>query len=259
MISLSMIEIHDLDVRYKTVHAVKGISLSIKRGEVFGLLGPNGAGKTTTLACIQGLRRFDAGSIHVAGHNIAHKAPIVKQLLGVQLQKTALFDTLNAVELLKLYAAFYNRFPSRAQILGLLDRFGLRDKATARAEQLSGGQQQRLALALALVNDPEIVLLDEPTSGLDPQSRRAIWALVRQLQAEGRTVLLTTHYMEEAQELCDRVGIIENGTLVVLDTPTDLILHHAPPLAPDEAARRKPNLEDVFLALTGRGLDVPTI
>jgi ABC-2 type transport system ATP-binding protein len=250
-----IIQVQDLVIAYKDLRAVDGLSLSVQRGEIFGLLGPNGAGKTSTLASIEGLRRPDAGSVRVDGHDISRRAPAaVKRLIGVQLQSAAMFSELRLTELLELYAALYEVFLSKAQILELLDRFGLAQKAGARAEQLSGGQQQRLSLALAIVNDPRIVLLDEPTTGLDPQARRGVWALIRRMKAEGRTVLLTTHSMEEAQELSDRVGIIDSGKLLVLGTPQELIARYAPALPPDQAARRAPNLEDVFLALVGRGL-----
>jgi ABC-2 type transport system ATP-binding protein len=254
MTNQPMIDIADLSVRYVNLDAVAGLSLSVGRGEIFGLLGPNGAGKTTTLACIEGLRRPTAGSVRVAGYDVQRDAVVVKRLLGVQLQTTALFTQLRATELIKLYAALYNVFMSKRERIALLDRFGLAPKANARPDQLSGGQLQRLTLALAVVNDPQVVLLDEPTTGLDPQARRGVWALIRRMQTEGRTVLLTTHSMEEAQQLCDRVGIVDAGRLVALGSPHDLIARHAPPLLPDEAARRQPNLEDVFLALTGRGL-----
>ena len=250
-----IIEVQHLVVAYPGLRAVDGLSLTVLRGEIFGLLGPNGAGKTSTLATIEGLRRPDGGSVRIAGHDISHGAvAAVKQLLGVQLQTSAMFSELRLLELLELYAALYEVFPTKAQLLRLLERFGLAQKARARAEQLSGGQQQRLALALAVINNPQIVLLDEPTTGLDPQARRGVWALIRRMQAEGRTVLLTTHSMEEAQELCDRVGIVDSGKLIALDTPQELIRRYAPPLAPEEAARRMPNLEDVFLALVGHGL-----
>jgi ABC-2 type transport system ATP-binding protein len=249
-----IIEIVDLYVRFKDVQAVDGLTLSVMRGEIFGLLGPNGAGKTSTLACIEALRRPDAGSIRVAGQDIRTHATTIKQILGVQLQSSAMFAELKVAELIELYAAFYNIYLNKQQITQLLASFGLAEKASARAAQLSGGQQQRLALALAIVNNPEIVLLDEPTTGLDPQARRSVWAVIRRMRAERRTVLLTTHSMEEAQELCDRVGIIDTGKLVAIGTPQELIHRHAPPLGPEEAARRQPNLEDVFLALTGRGL-----
>jgi len=255
MQSEPIIEVHNLVIAYNGLRAVDGLSLTVLRGEIFGLLGPNGAGKTSTLATIEGLRHPDAGSVRIAGYDISHGAlATVKQLLGVQLQTSAMFSELRLTELLELYAALYNIFPTRAQLIKLLERFGLAQKASARAEQLSGGQQQRLALALAVINDPQIVLLDEPTTGLDPQARRGVWALIRRMQAEGRTVLLTTHSMEEAQELCDRIGIVDSGKLIALGTPQELIRRHAPPLAAEEAARRSPNLEDVFLALVGHGL-----
>jgi ABC-2 type transport system ATP-binding protein len=250
-----MIDIQNLIVRYGALRAVDGMSLSIGQGEIFGLLGPNGAGKTTTLAAIEGLRRPDAGTVGIAGLDITREAMAVKRLLGVQLQTSAMFTELRVTELIELYAAMYEVFPSKVQIMQLLTQFGLAQKAAARAEQLSGGQQQRLALALAVVNDPRIVLLDEPTTGLDPQARRGVWALIRRMKTEGRTVLLTTHSMEEAQELCDRVGIMHDGRLVALGTPQELIRRHAPLLTPEEAARRQPNLEDVFLALAGRELE----
>lgn len=254
MQSEPMIEIENLVVQYGTLRAVDGLNLQVQRGEIFGLLGPNGAGKTSTLATIEGLQRPTSGNVHVAGYDMAQNNPAAKQLLGVQLQTTAMFPELQLTELVELYAALYQRYMGRAEQLGLLEQFGLRQKATMRAEQLSGGQQQRLALALAIVNNPQLVLLDEPSTGLDPQARRGVWALVRRMKAEGRTVLLTTHAMEEAQELADRVGIMSNGKIVALGTPAELIKRHAPPLTPEEAARRQPNLEDVFLALTGRGL-----
>jgi ABC-2 type transport system ATP-binding protein len=252
-----MIEIRDLEVRYGPLHAVRGLSLAVARGEVFGMLGPNGAGKSSTLACVEGLTRPSAGSVTVAGHDVAREPAAVKALLGVQLQRAALFAELTLVELVTLYAALYDRYPSRAEALALLGRFGLAQKADTRPRRLSGGQQQRLALALALVNDPQVILLDEPTSALDPQARRAVWGAIRRMREEGRTVLLTTHHMDEAEELCDRVAVVDEGRLVALGAPAELVARHAPPLPPAEAARRRPNLEDVFLAITGRALAAP--
>lgn len=253
------IHIHDLEVRYGTLHAVRGLSLTVGKGEVFGMLGPNGAGKSSTLACITGLVRPSAGRVTIAGHDVAAAPATVKAMLGVQLQRAALFAELTALELVRLYAALYDRYPSRAEALDLLRRFGLAEKAGVRPRKLSGGQQQRLALALALVNEPQVVLLDEPTGALDPQARRAVWREVRRLRDEGRTVLLTTHAMDEAEELCDRVAIIDEGRLLALGAPAELVARHAPPLSPQEAARRSPNLEDVFLALTGRALAAPDL
>ena len=249
-----IIEVQHLVVQYSGLRAVDELELSVQRGEIFGLLGPNGAGKTSTLAVIEGLRRADGGCVRVAGYDMTRDEPAARRLLGVQLQTTAMFPELRVAELVQLYAALYEVFLSKDEIERVLERFGLRQKAKARAEQLSGGQQQRLALALALVNEPQIVLLDEPSTGLDPQARRGVWALIRRMQSEGRTILLTTHSMEEAQELCDRVGIIDEGRLVALGSPAELIRRYAPPLSVKEAQRRLPNLEDVFLALTGRDL-----
>ncbi|MFO7170862.1 MAG: ABC transporter ATP-binding protein [Chloroflexota bacterium] len=247
----TIIEIHELRVRYGALTAVDGLSLQVRRGEVLGMLGPNGAGKTSTLACIEGLRRPDSGRVLVAGRDVAREPMAVKARLGVQLQKSALFVELSAVELVELYAALYGRFPTRREAAALLERFGLGAKAKERPGRLSGGQQQRLALALALVNDPQVVLLDEPTGALDPQARRAVWRLIEAMREEGRTVLLTTHSMEEAEALCDRVAIIDAGRLVALGSPAELIDRHAPR---EGAARRAPSLEDVFLTLTGRNL-----
>jgi ABC-2 type transport system ATP-binding protein len=250
----AILTIDQLHVHYEQLHAVDGLSLQINTGEIFGLLGPNGAGKTSTLACIEGLRKPTSGRVLVAGHDVTQEPLVVKKLLGVQLQKSALFEELTATELIELYAALYDTYPKRSEVIALLERFGLAQKAHARPGQLSGGQYQRLTLALALVHKPAILILDEPTTGLDPQARRGVWALIRSLQAEGCTILLTTHAMEEAQELCDRIGIMDEGKLVALGTPQALIGQYAPPLSPAEAARRQPNLEDVFLALTGREL-----
>jgi ABC-2 type transport system ATP-binding protein len=245
-----IIDIQELRVRYGALTAVDGLSLQVMPGEIFGMLGPNGAGKSSTLACIEGLRPPDGGRVLVGGRDVAHEPAAVKAALGVQLQKAALFVELSALELVELYAALYDRFPSRREAVALLERFGLGEKARARPGQLSGGQQQRLALALALVNDPQVLLLDEPTGALDPRARRAVWALIEGMRAEGRTVLLTTHSMEEAEALCDRVAIVDGGRLVALGAPTELIARHS--VAGDNG--REPSLEDVFLALTGREL-----
>jgi ABC-2 type transport system ATP-binding protein len=250
----AIISINDLTVRYGDRTVVDRLSLAIGQGEVFGLLGPNGAGKTTTLAAIQGLRRPDGGTVIVDGIDVAADPMAVRRKLGVQLQKTAFFPLLTVRETVEFTAALYEVFPSREEITTLLTRFGLAQKIKDRPGQLSGGQQQRLALALAVINDPRLVLLDEPTTALDPQARRGIWGTVERMREDGRTVVLTTHSMEEAQALCDRVGIIDAGRLVALGTPAELIARHAPPLSAEEATRREPNLEDVFLALAGRQL-----
>jgi ABC-2 type transport system ATP-binding protein len=219
----AVIEIDSLNVSYGPVKAVRDVSLKVKQGEIFGLLGPNGAGKTTTLSAIEALVKPESGSVRVLGMDVQQHGSTVKRALGISLQTTAFFDNLKVWELVRLYASMYKVFLSKAQITDLLGRFELAEKANVQAQQLSGGQQQRLALALAVANAPQIVILDEPTTGLDPQARRHVWDIIREIRAEGRTVLLTTHYMEEAQELCHRVGIIDRGELIALNTPGGLI------------------------------------
>jgi ABC-2 type transport system ATP-binding protein len=218
-----VIDIEGLQVSYGAVQAVRNVNLQVRQGEIFGLLGPNGAGKTTTLSAIEGLVQPQAGRITVLGRDIRTQAREIKRRLGISLQTTAFFDSLRVWELVRFYAGLYDVMLSKAQVLDLLAGFALAEKAGARAEELSGGQQQRLALALAIANHPEIVILDEPTTGLDPQARRNVWDSIRQIRARGCTVLLTTHYMEEAQELCHRVAIIDRGEIIALDTPGGLI------------------------------------
>lgn len=217
------IQVENLEKSYPGVKAVDNLSFSVQRGEIFGLLGPNGAGKSSTLAILEGLRSADKGQVTVLGFDVQTQPQEVKRRIGVQLQQTSLLPDLKAIEQLILFARLYGRSLDRPTALRLLDEVGLAEKADVLPDKLSGGQQQRLALALALVNDPEIVFLDEPTAGLDPQSRRRLWELVRGLRDQGRTVVLTTHYMEEAEALCHRVGIIDNGRLLALDTPGGLI------------------------------------
>jgi ABC-2 type transport system ATP-binding protein len=217
------IDIRGLRVSYGPVQAVREVTLAVQPGEVVGVLGPNGAGKTTTLSVSEGLLAPSGGQVQVLGRDVRTHTAQVKRLLGISLQTTAYFDHLRAWELVQFYAGMYGQMLDKAATLALLTRFDLADKAESLAQQLSGGQQQRLALAVALANDPQIVILDEPTTGLDPQARRAVWASIREIRAEGRTVLLTTHYMEEAQELCDRVAIIDRGAIIALDTPGGLI------------------------------------
>lgn len=215
-----LVHVDNLHKRYGSVEALRGITFEIKRGEVFGLLGPNGAGKTTTIEILEGLRQPDEGHTTVCGLDPTREQATLKQRIGAQLQATVLPDKIRVDEALGLFASFYER---TASIEMLLDRFGLAEKRRAFFEHLSGGQKQRLALALALVNDPELVLLDEPTVGLDATLRRDIYALIEQFRSDGRTVLLTTHYIEEAERLCDRVAIIDRGQLIALGTPRELI------------------------------------
>ena len=218
-----VIDITGLQVSYGDVRAVRNVTLQMGQGEIFGLLGPNGAGKTTTLAAIEGLVQPQAGRVEVLGRDVRTQAQEIKRHLGISLQTTAFFDSLKVWELVRFYAGLYDVMLSKAQVLDLLAGFELTEKAGVLAEQLSGGQQQRLALVLAIANNPEIVILDEPTTGLDPQARRNVWDSIRQIRARGCTVLLTTHYMEEAEELCHRVAIIDRGEIIALDTPGGLI------------------------------------
>jgi len=290
------------------VQALHQVSLAIEYGEIFGLLGPNGAGKTTLLSCLEGLVRPVGGQIWLDGIDVLQEPAAAKNRLGIQLQRTALLDNLTAMELVEVYAALYQVYLTRSQIGDLLERFGLSEQRKSLVQQLSGGQAQRLALALAIANDPYIVLLDEPTAGLDPHARRAVWGMVRQLHTDGRTILITTHAMEEAEALCGRVAIIDRGQVIACDTPAHLVaslgahpmlktslelpldqvdslpgvvssrysgqyleiessqpqdtlacLHN---LATSQGRTigdvtlRQPNLEDVFLKLTGRPLSV---
>jgi len=214
-----LVRVHDLRKRYDSVDAVCGVSFEIGAGEIFGLLGPNGAGKTTTVECIIGLREADAGDIHVCGIDARQQPRDVKQRIGAALQTTALQDKITPREALALFGSFYARSATPSQ---LLDRFAIADKADAPFDSLSGGQRQRLALALAFVNNPELVFLDEPTAGLDPQSRHELHDEIRRMKQDGHTVLLTTHYLEEAETLCDRVAIIDRGRIVACGAPHDL-------------------------------------
>jgi ABC-2 type transport system ATP-binding protein len=205
------------------VQALADVNLEIRAGEIFGLLGPNGAGKTTLLSCVEGLHRPARGRVWVGGVAVSSQPTAAKRKLGIQLQHTALLDDLTVAELVEVYAALYEAYPPTQQVNELLGRFGLADDRAKLARRLSGGQKQRLALVLAVANDPEIVLLDEPTSALDPHGRRAMWDIIRQLHAEGRTVVITTHAMEEAEALCGRVAIIDTGRVIACDTPARLI------------------------------------
>jgi ABC-2 type transport system ATP-binding protein len=219
----TVIQVSNLFKAYGNVRAVNGISFDVRRGEIFGLLGPNGAGKTTTLSILEGLLKADNGTVHVLGRDVKTDTIQIKQQIGVQLQSTSLLPDLRVVEQVMLFSRLYGQPISREQAIAQLEKVGLDEKVNAFPDKLSGGQQQRLALALALVNNPEIIFLDEPTTGLDPQSRRAIWEIIRDFIKHGKTVMLTTHYMEEAEALCHRVGIIDRGKIIALDTPGALV------------------------------------
>lgn len=216
----AVVSVRNLSKRYGSVCAVDGLAFDVEAGELLGILGPNGAGKTTAIECLEGLRRPDSGTVRVLGLDPWTAGPVLRQRIGVQLQSSALPLRLKVAEALDLFSSFYQR---RVPALPLLERLGIADKQDASFAHLSGGQKQRLFIALALLNDPEVVFLDELTTGLDPQARHAMWELVLDIRARGKTVLLTTHFMEEAERLCDRVAIIDHGRIVALDSPTALI------------------------------------
>ena len=218
----AIVSVQGLHKRYGEIVALRGITLEIKAGEVFGLLGPNGAGKTTTIEILEGLRQPDSGTVVVCGMDPRREQAALKERIGAQLQATVLPDKIRVVEALTLFASFY-RAPASVELL--LERFGLRERRHAFFEKLSGGEKQRLALALAMVNNPELILLDEPTVGLDAQLRREIYVLIERFREERRTVLLTTHYIEEAERLCDRVAIIDHGQVIALGKPRELVAH----------------------------------
>ena len=220
---MNVVTVDNLHKHYGDVKAVDGISFEVRSGEIFGTLGPNGAGKTTTVECIEGLRIPDEGQIHVFDLCVGPQTSAIKARIGVQLQATALYPRLTVRETLDLFAGFYARHRSVDE---LIDIVSLKDRSKALVKGLSGGQQQRLSVALALVNDPEIVFLDEPTLGLDPQARRNAWGLITTMRSEGKTIFLTTHYMDEAERLCDRVAILDHGQIIALDRPEALIEQH---------------------------------
>ncbi len=215
-----VIEVSGLRKRYGPLVAVDGISFTVERGQIFGLLGPNGAGKTTTVEILEGLRVFDDGSVRVLGFDVRHEPAGVKERIGVQLQTPSLYPFLTVAELLDLFRSFYHHSAPRAQLVEAVD---LGERLHTQTRHLSGGQRQRLSVALALVNDPELIFLDEPTTGLDPQARRLLWDLVARMREQGRSVLLTTHYMEEAEQLCDRVAIMDHGHLLDMGSVDELV------------------------------------
>ena len=246
-----VIEVEDLHKYYGTLRAVDGVSFSIRFGEIFGILGPNGAGKTTTVEILEGMRAADKGIARIRGINIRDNPRAVKSMMGIQLQSTSFFDRLSLVELLRVFGSLYHR---RVDPHNLLRQVELEDKAKSMYKELSGGQKQRFSIATTLVNDPLVLFLDEPTTGLDPQARRHMWELIKGFKSQGRTVLLTTHYMEEAEELCDRVAIMDRGRILALDTPQSLIDNLLAGGFHKERTEKAANLEDVFLELTGHAL-----
>jgi ABC-2 type transport system ATP-binding protein len=243
--------VRDLRKRYGEIDAVRGISFDVAEGEIFGMLGPNGAGKTTTVEILEGLRRADSGSAIVDGIDVSKEPARAKARLGVQLQQSAFPEEFTVRETVELFALCYE---VRVDPVALLREVDLADRAGQRQEKLSGGQRQRLSIATALVNRPRVLFLDEPTTGLDPQARRNLWELVRRIRASGTTVFLTTHYLDEAEQLCDRVGVMDHGELVALDAPRALIAALLGRGFTKPLVQQQANLEDVFLDLTGHAL-----
>jgi ABC-2 type transport system ATP-binding protein len=232
-----------------TLTAVKGISFDVYEGEIFGLLGPNGAGKTTTLEMMETLCEKTSGEVLISGLSVDKNQNDIKRIIGVQLQAAGFYPGLNLLQLLDLFAGLYNVKINNAEILSLV---GLLDKAKANYKSLSGGQKQRFSIATTLINNPKIVFLDEPTTGLDPQARRNLWELIRAVRDKGATVIITTHYMDEAEQLCDRVAVMESGSIIALDSPDKLIDDLVAKGFERKKELKKASLEDVFLNLTGK-------
>jgi ABC-2 type transport system ATP-binding protein len=247
----TIISVKDLHKKYGDFHAVKGISFEVYEGEIFGLLGPNGAGKSTTLEIIETLRAKTSGEVLVDGINLDSSPNEIKKIIGVQLQTSGYYPGLNLVELIKLFAGLYNQ---EIDAYALLDSVNLRDKAKSKFKELSGGQKQRFSIATTLINKPKIIFLDEPTTGLDPQARRNLWDLIRDIRQQGTTVIITTHYMDEAEVLCDRVAIVDSGKIIALATPDQLIDELVATGFEKPKEVKQANLEDVFINLTGHSL-----
>lgn len=245
----AIIQVKDLVKSYGDFEAVKGISFEVMEGEIFGLLGPNGAGKTTTLEIIETLRAKTSGEVIVDGINLDKDPQAIKNIIGVQLQAAGYYPSLNLKQIIDLFAGLYNR---SVDPMALLDTVNLRDKAKSNFKELSGGQKQRFSIATTLINEPKIIFLDEPTTGLDPQARRNLWDLIKQLRDRGCTVVITTHYMDEAEVLCERVAIIDSGKIIALSTPNELIDKLLESGFKREKEVKGANLEDVFLNMTGK-------
>lgn len=246
-----IIKVENLTKKYGDFEAVKGLSFEVYAGEIFGLLGPNGAGKSTTLEIIETLREKTSGKVIVNGIDIENDPAAVKKIIGVQLQTAGFYPGLNLVELLDLFAGLYNE---GIDPLAILDSVNLRDKAKAKFKELSGGQKQRFSIATTLINKPLLIFLDEPTTGLDPQARRNLWELIKSIRDSGTTVVITTHYMDEAEILCDRVAIVDSGKLIAINTPDQLIDNLVASGFEKPKEVKQANLEDVFINLTGHAL-----
>jgi len=247
----TIISVKDLVKNYGTFQAVKGISFEVYQNEIFGMLGPNGAGKSTTLEIIETLREKTSGEVIVDGHNLDRAPGEIKKIIGVQLQTSGYYPGLNLIDLIELFCGLYNK---NIKPMDLLETVNLTEKAKALFKQLSGGQKQRFSVATTLINDPKIIFLDEPTTGLDPQARRSLWELVKKIRERGTTVIITTHYMDEAEYLCDRVAVIDSGRIIALNSPDQMIDELVASGFERPKEVKKANLEDVFIHLTGHSL-----
>ncbi len=248
----AIISVKDLRKNYGKFEAVKGISFEVLEHEIFGLLGPNGAGKSTTLEIIETLRSKSSGEVIVDGFNLDKDPGKIKKIIGVQLQSAGFYPGLQLTELIELFAGLYNQ---EVNPMELLDLVNLTDKAKSKFKEMSGGQKQRFSIATTLINKPKIIFLDEPTTGLDPQARRNLWELVKNIRAKGTTVIITTHYMDEAEQLCDRVAIMDEGRIIALASPDDLVDELVATGFEKPKVAKTANLEDVFIHLTGKKYD----
>ena len=248
----SVLQVEDLNIYYGSFHAVHNVSFDVRPGEIFGLLGPNGAGKTSTLSAVECLLKPHSGTIHVAGYSTREQPLYARASMGVQLQATSFQPELTISEIIKLYAGIYGVDLSKEKIDTILANIKLQDAAEKRYGQLSGGQQQRVSLVIATIHEPKLLLMDEPTTGLDPQSRRQLWERIEAMREKGHGILLTTHSMEEAEAVCDRIAIIDHGKIIAIDTPQALIDSNREKPEVIRASRKgKITLEDVFIGLTG--------
>ena len=247
----TIISVKNLVKNYGAFQAVKGISFEVYQNEIFGMLGPNGAGKSTTLEIIETLREKTSGEVIVDGHNLDKAPGEIKKIIGVQLQTSGYYPGLNLIDLIELFCGLYNK---NIKPMDLLETVNLTEKAKAQFKQLSGGQKQRFSVATTLINDPKIIFLDEPTTGLDPQARRSLWELIKKIRERGTTVIITTHYMDEAEYLCDRVAVIDSGRIIALNSPDQMIDELVASGFERPKEVKKANLEDVFIHLTGHSL-----
>lgn len=248
---MAIIEVRNLKKRYDDQQAVDGISFDVEKGEIFGILGPNGAGKTTTLEMMETLRSIDSGTVKIAGIDVSKEPQKIKYLIGVQPQSPAFQDKTKLTEVIEMFAAAYGE---KVDVMEFLRDVGLADKANNYVEDISGGQKQRLSITTALVHGPDVFFLDEPTTGLDPQARRYLWDLIKEVRDRGISVIMTTHYMDEAEVLCDRIAIMDNGKIVAIDTPKKLIRQLLNRGFTKRQHVQQANLEDVFIDLTGKDL-----